>query len=135
MHGQEVQELVHEAVLPADHVAVGPVVLPVRVVGLRDEHRAEALRVVARRRAAEVHLQLVHALLVEDDRALRAVDLPAHLVLAPEREARRLVRADGAVLELDGGLERVVDVDRAPGPLVDERLAAGRSPPSGSPTR
>ena len=58
---------------------------------------------------------------VEDDRPLRAVDLPAHLVLAPEREPRRLVRPDRAVLELDGGLEGVVDVDGPAGPLLDER--------------
>ena len=62
-------------------------------------------------------LQLVQALHVERERALRAVDLPLERVAAAEREPRRLDRADGAVLELDRGLERVVDL--AP---LDERL-------------
>ena len=70
---------------------------------------------------AHVDLELVRPLGVEDDRPLRAVDLPAHLVLAAEREPRRLVGADRAVLELDRRLEGVVDVDGAAGPLLDER--------------
>ena len=78
------------------------------------------------RRAAEVREQLVLALGVEHERALGAVDLPAHLVLAPGCEARRLERAVGAVLELDRGLEGVVDVDGAARPLGDERLRQAR---------
>ena len=44
------------------------------------------------------------------ERALRAVDLPLERVAAAEREPRRLDRPDRAVLELDGGLDRVVDL-------------------------
>src|SRR5918999_3303332 len=99
--GEEVVQLVHEGVLPPDHVAVRPPVLPERVVGLADEHRAEAL-------GALRELQLVEALEVEGERALRAVDLPGEGVLASVREAGGLDRADGAVLEGDGRLDRVV---------------------------
>ena len=50
--GQQVVELVHEGVLPADDVARRPPVLPERVVGLGDEHGPEALDRGAGRRAA-----------------------------------------------------------------------------------
>ena len=63
------------------------------------------------------HLQLVQALHVEGERSLRPVDLPLEGVAAAEREPRRLDRADGAVLELDRGLDRVVDL-----PPGQERL-------------
>ena len=60
--------------------------------------------------------QLVQALHVERERALRPVDLPLEGVAATEREPRRLERADGAVREPDRRLDRVVDL--AP---LDER--------------
>ena len=41
---QQVVQLVHERVLPADRVPLRPPVLPERVVGLGDQHRAEARR-------------------------------------------------------------------------------------------
>src|SRR5206468_8139324 len=97
---------------------------PVRVVRLRDEHGAEALRAFTGLRVPHVDLELVRAFGVEDDRPLRAVDLPAHLILAAEGEPGRLVGPDRAVLELDRRLERVVDVDGAAGPLPDERPRA-----------
>src|SRR6476619_4810542 len=76
------------------------------MVGLRDEHRLEAARAVA---VCPEDLQLVQPLHVERERALRAVALPLERVAAAEREASRLERADRAALELDCGLERVVD--------------------------
>src|SRR5918992_2669278 len=97
--GHEVVQLVDEGVLPADDVPVGPPVLPERVVGLGDEHRAEALRPLR-------VLQLVEPLEVEGERPLRPVDLPGEGVLAAVREARGLDRAHGAVLERDGRLDR-----------------------------
>jgi len=48
---------------------------------------------------------------------LRPVDLPLERITTAEREPRRLDRADGAVLELDRGLDRVVDL-----PTGQERL-------------
>ena len=66
-------------------------------------------------------LQLVQSLEVEDERALRAVDLPAECVLPPSREPRRLDRSDRAAGEAHDCLERVVDF--APG---EERAGRGR---------
>src|SRR5207342_1253883 len=76
---------------------------PERVVGLGDEARAEPV-------VARADLELVQPLEVEGQRALRAVDLPAERVLPARGEPCRLDRADRAVLEPDGGLERVVDL-------------------------
>src|SRR5205823_10415792 len=56
------------------------------------------------------HLQLVHPLHVEVQGSLRAVDLPLEGVAPAERETSRLDRADGAAVEVDGDLERVVDL-------------------------
>ncbi len=80
------------------------------MVGFGDEHAAEALCALARRRVAQVNLKLVQPLEVESDRALRAVDLPGEGVLAAGAEPRGFDRADGAVLELDDRLEGVVDL-------------------------
>src|SRR5262249_43178397 len=55
-------------------------------------------------------LPLVQPLHVEVEGAFRAVDLPLERVPAAEREPRRLERPDGARLELDGRLDRVVDL-------------------------
>src|SRR5258708_34960578 len=77
------------------------------MIGLADEHGLESARAVA---VGAEHLELVEALHVKGERPLRAVDLPLQRVAAAEREARRLDRADRTVLELDGGLDRVVDL-------------------------
>src|SRR4051794_22181032 len=98
-------QLVHERVAPADDVAGRPPVLPERMVRLRDEHALEAACTVA---VGAEHLKLVHPLHVERERALRSVYLPLKRVAAAMREARRLERTDGAVLELDRSLDRVV---------------------------
>ena len=100
-------ELVHERVAPADDVSGRPPVLPERMARLRDEHRLEAARAVA---VGAEDLQLVQPLHVECERALRPVDLPLEGVAPAVGEARGLERADGAVRELDGGLDRVVDL-------------------------
>src|SRR5688572_13342487 len=79
----EVVEFVDEGVLPADDVAVGPPDVPERVVRLGDEDVGEAgVDVAVRLLLREVDLELVHALEVEGDRALLAVDLEAVGVLA-----------------------------------------------------
>src|SRR5881628_3748287 len=88
--GEQVMQFVHEGVLPPDDVALRPPVLPERVVGLRDEDGAEALRLRPGCRAGKVDLELVEALEIEAERALGAVDLPGEGVLAPRREPRRL---------------------------------------------
>ena len=103
-----------ERVAPADDVAGRPPEIPERVVGLGDQHRLEAARTVA---VGAEDLQLVQALHVERERRLRAVDLPLERVAPAEREPRRLDRPDRAALELDGGLERVVDA-----PAGEERV-------------
>ncbi len=113
-------QLVHEGVLPADDVAGRPPVLPEGMVSLGDEDRPQA-RLGGRRLRPGAHQQLVQALEVEGERALGAVDLPAHGVLPAGGEAGGLERADGAALELGDRLEGVVDVDAAAGPVVDER--------------
>jgi hypothetical protein len=86
---QEVVDLVYERVLPADDLSVGPPPLPERMVGLADQHLAEALGTRPGLGVDEVHLKLVEPLELEHDRPLRAVDLEAQRVLAPatEREA------------------------------------------------
>ena len=76
------------------------------MVGLGDEDGLRAAGAVA---VGAEDLQLVHALHVEPERALRAVDLPLERVAAAEREPRRLDRADRAAIELDDRLDRVVD--------------------------
>src|SRR5205823_7011976 len=91
-----------------------PPVLPERMVRLADEHGLEPACAVA---VGAEHLELVQALHVEDERALRPIDLPLERVATTEREPRRLDRADGSVYELDRGLERVVDL-----PSRHERL-------------
>src|SRR5215207_5341809 len=100
---EQVVQLVHERVLPADHVPLRPPMLPERVVGLGHEHGEEA-------RVALGVLELVQALEVEGERSLRAVDLPREVVLAPLAEARRLDRPDRAAREPHRRLEGVVDV-------------------------
>jgi len=107
-------ELVHEGVLPPDHVAGRPPVLHEGLVPVGHEHGAEA-------RAAGVDLQLVDPLELEAQRPARPVDLEGQRVLAPEAEARRLERPDRAALELDERLEGIVDGDLAAGALGDER--------------
>src|SRR5215213_5452410 len=92
-------QLVHERVLPADHVALRPPVLPERMVGFGDEDGAKALRPRPGRRASDMDLELVEALEIEADGALGAVDLPGEGVLAPGGESRCLDRADRAALE------------------------------------
>src|SRR6059058_5881688 len=102
--------LVHEGISPADDVPRRPPEIHERMVRLRHEHRPEAARAVV---AFEKDLQLVHALHVEAERAAGAVDLPLERVAPSERETRRLDRPDRAALELDGGLDRVVDLTTA----------------------
>src|SRR6266550_1512404 len=102
--------LVHEGVSPADDVPRRPPEIHEGMVRLRHEHRPEAARAVL---AVEKDLQLVHSLHVEVERATGAVDLPLKRVAPSEREARRLDRADRAALELDGRLDRVVDLSIA----------------------
>ena len=77
------------------------------MVGLRDLHGLEAARAVA---VGAEDLELVQALEVERERRLRAVDLPDEAVPVPEREPGRLDRPDGAALEGDRRLDRVVDL-------------------------
>ena len=77
------------------------------MVGLADEHRLRAAGAVA---VGTEDLKLVHALHVEPERPLRAVDLPLERVATPEREPGRLDRADRAAFELDDRLDRVVDL-------------------------
>ena len=96
-----------ERVAPADDVAGRPPEIPEGMVGLRDEDGLEAAGAVAVR--AE-DLELVQPLHVEGDRSLRAVDLPLERIPTAEREPCRLDRPDRAALELDRGLERVVDL-------------------------
>src|SRR5437879_9995095 len=98
--------LVHEGISPADDVPGRPPEIHERMVRLRHEHRPEAARAAL---AVEKDLQLVQALHVEVERAAGAVDLPLKRVAPSEREASRLDRPDGAALELDGRLDRVVD--------------------------
>src|SRR5262245_57885073 len=114
---EQVVELVHERVAPADDVAGRPPELPERMVGLGDQHGGEP----ARATAVPEHLELVEPLHVERDRALRAVDLPLEGVATPEGEACRLDRPHRAVLELDRGLDAVVDLAAG-----QERLHEGR---------
>ncbi len=91
-----------------------------RRLGHRDAAEAVGPRVADRHQ-----LQLVLALLVEEQRPARAVDLDHELVLAPGRDAAALERADRAVAEGDRRGEGVIDVDRAAGPLADEGGEAG----------
>src|SRR4051812_47563860 len=78
---------------------------------LRHINRAETLQpgwVVL-----EEDLQFVHPLQVEDDRALRPIDLEA-VVVAPSRcESRRLKSARGPVAEAREKRRRVIDGDVA----------------------
>src|SRR5258708_272576 len=104
---QHVMELVHERVAPADDVAGRPPVCPERIVGLADESCLEPACAIT---VGAEYLELVQALHVERERALRPVDLPLEGVAPAERKARRLDRADGAVLELDRSLDRIVDL-------------------------
>src|SRR5688572_17066777 len=106
-------ELVDERVAPADDVAGRPPVLPERMARLRDEHVREPARALLTRAK---DLQLVQALHVEGERPLRPVDLPLERIPPAEREPRRLERADGAVREPHGRLDRIVDL-----PVRDER--------------
>ena len=114
-------DLVDERLAPADDVPGWPPELPERMVGLRDEHRLEAARPVT---VGAEDLELVQPLHVEGERSLGAVDLPLEGVTAAEREPRRLDRPDRAAFELDGRLDRVVDLPaREEG--ADERRHGG----------
>src|SRR5690606_41320 len=128
---EEVVEFVHKRVLPADDVPVRPPVLPVGMERLSDQRVVEAARLFRLIPGPE-NVELVHALEVELDRPIFAVDLERVEVLASLTEARRLDRADRAVLELEQRDERVIDVDLAGSGAVrqrtflDERFGDGR---------
>ena len=105
----QVGDLVGEGVLVAEAVAGGPPGRGVGVLRLGGQHAGEALPAGGHGRV--VDLQLVHPLEVEGDRALRAVDLHAHRVLAALRHAGRLERAEHPAGEAGGEQGGVVDGD------------------------
>ena len=107
---QQVRDLVHEGVLPADHVPRRPPVLDERMLGLGDQHLGPTLGLGAA--VAPIEVELVETLQVEAERRPGAVDLEPHVVLAAERQAGRFERACGTPLELDRGREGVVNVHR-----------------------
>src|SRR3972149_2341321 len=90
------------------------------MIALGPQHVVEALRFF-RRFAHPEYFHLVHALEVEADGTFLAVDLEAVVVLAARREARRLHRADRAVLEFDRRDEGVVHVHLARAFAVRQR--------------
>ena len=90
-----------------------------RVVGLGDEHGLRAARAVA---VGAEDLELVHAAPCRTQSEPFEPLISHWKCVAPaEREPRRLDRPDGAAVELDDGLDRVVDL-----PSRDERLDDGR---------
>ena len=110
----QVDDLVAEAVLVAEHVAGGPPGGDVRMLRLGDQDLREALPVVGS--GAVVELQAVEVFEVERERALVARDLDRQRVLAPCRESRRLERDERAVREAPGEDRDVVDGDLADSP-------------------
>src|SRR4051794_40779610 len=110
-------DFVDERLAPADDVPRRPPELPEGMIGLGYEHGLEPARAVA---VGPEDLELVELLHVECDRALAAVDLPLESVAPAEGEARRLDRAHCTRLELDGRLDRIVDL-AAREERVDER--------------
>ncbi len=110
--GDQVDDLMGEAVLVAETVPGRPPGTHVRVLGLGDQDPPKAL-LLDRLRAVE-ELQQVVVLEVEGERAVGAVDLDPQRVLATEGEAGGLERADRAVGEPRGEQRRVVHGDLAP---------------------
>src|SRR5260370_7002364 len=70
---EQVMELVHRRVLPADHVPVRPPPLPEGMVRLGHQHVAEPLAPALGLRPDQVHLELVHPPEVEGDRSFRTI--------------------------------------------------------------
>ena len=97
---EQVGDLVHEGLAPADDVPVGPPEAHERVARLGDEEALEALLVG--------DLELVQALHVEGDRAVLAVDLERIRVGPAAGQLRAFERPQHAVLELDRRDEVVV---------------------------
>src|SRR4051812_3017717 len=83
--------------------------LNIRVFGVGGENGPET-RVFA---LFDVQLELVHALEVEADAALAAVDLEGVVVLATGGEARRFDAAERAIGKTNMRVGGVVDVDLA----------------------
>jgi len=83
---KEVVEFVNKRMLPADDMALRPPIFPIRMVGLADVDSMEAACLFGFFvRPIDIHL--VHALQVEGDRAVLAVDFQRVEVLAPLTEA------------------------------------------------
>src|SRR6185503_12064151 len=115
----QMAKLVHERVLPADDVAAWPPVPHERVcLGGGYQHVGIAV-------AAAAYLELVEALQVEAQRALRAVDFDHQPILMPGRHAGCFKGANRSAVELHGGGERIVDVDHTAGPLRGEGPGCG----------
>ena len=121
----------HKGMFPADHVPLGPPVLPPGVGRLRYKHIAETLG-LRRFVAYPEDLQLVQTFQVEDDARLLGIDLQALTVLAPSRKTAGLNRAYRAVLKLQQRGKGIVYVHLAhravvPGPVLNERARHTRN--------
>ena len=100
---QEVVDLVHERVLPADHVALRPPVLPERMVGLGHEHGAEA-------GVALGVLQLVEPLEVERSEPLEPLISHVKRFLRPWQKRVASIVPTAPFVEAHDRLDGVVDV-------------------------
>ena len=121
----EVVDLVYERVLPADDVSAGPPAPDERVRLIGDENRLPALDEILVFAAEE--LDLVHALEVEADASIAAVELEMVAVPVAGSEAGGLEGAYRAVLEPRQEKGRVVNSDFAhlPGRFCTQSAGLG----------
>src|ERR1035441_2133385 len=125
--GQEVVELVHERMVPAEAAALAdPVLAQVRV--LLGEHVQGPVPAGPPVPLAEENLELVDPFQIEPQRALRPVYLEAQVVHPPRVDPRGLEGPQRPVPELHGRDREVVHVDPlilarplGHGPLLDYR--------------
>ena len=106
---KEMMEFVHEAVFPADDMAMRPPILPVGMMRFGHQHIVETLRGV-RLFALPVDVEFVQPLEIELNRAIFGIDLEGIEILASLPESRRLDCAKGAVLKVQQRDETIVDI-------------------------
>jgi hypothetical protein len=108
---EQVCYFVHERMLPTDDMSLGPPVLPEGVKRFTHEHGREPLRFFGGFRPE--HFEFVHALQIEPDRTVFAVDFEHFIVLAPLGKAASFEGTECAIFEFDHRGECIIHIHPA----------------------
>src|SRR5713101_847245 len=126
---EEMMQLMHKRVFPAQDVTRGPPCPSIRVSRLGHEHRAKPVGTVV----TEIEVQFIQAFHVQGQRARGAADFEREEILSPGAERAGFQRAHCAVGELDDRFDGILDVDGRlaalrPTAPIDEDAGGGGYP-------